>query len=366
VQKDFLMAVLNEAVMQGRPSIAVTSNLLDIELVGANLESGQIDFIAQQSDFDAVLPEIQSRLGDQSLIADLPTYTDLRDAFQSSLLLPPENLSELIAEMKKVDVRRKDPFRYPKQLTFAVDTNILYDRLLSRLLLTSEGCGIKDYSPDNIQILLASLVEEEASLKVGRKYSGYDIDALKKALRNPKAAGALLNCVYKDGRKALNAQAEIAAIKERYNLWQVAGGEFTEDKERRDAEILKALAKHAANQGMDLLFITADDKARTHALTYKVPSIHLKYGYEVPRLVPFDPYLFVELLYDLAIVFATISFKGLGLRVLGDWSGKNVNDYRLEKVKLVSEEGSSFAEWLEKDYRVISRLQQKIEVKELS
>jgi hypothetical protein len=360
------MVLLNEAVMQGRPSIVVNSSLLDIELVWANLENGQIDFIAQQSDFDAVIPEIQSRLGDQGLIADLPTFMDLRDALQSSLLLPPDNLGELIAEMKKVDMRRKDPYRYPKQLTFAVDTNILYDRLLSRLLLTSEGCGIKDYAPENVQILLSSLVEEEASLKVGRKYSGYDIDALKKALRNPRAVQNLINCVYKDGRKALNAQAEIAAIKERYNLWQVAGGEFTEDKERRDAEILKALAKHAADQSMDLLFVTADDKSRAHALAHKVPSLHLRYAYEIPRSVPYDPYLFVELLYDLAIVFASLSFKGLGLRVQGDWSGKSVDDYRLERVKLVSEEGSSLAEWLERDHRVITRLGQKVEVKSLS
>jgi hypothetical protein len=360
------MAVLNEAVLHGRPSITVASTLLDIELVGVNLEAQQIDFIAQQRDFDAVLPEIQSKLGEQALIVDLPTYMDLRDAFQSSLLLPPDNLSDLIAELKKVDARRRDPFRYPKQLTFAIDTNILYDRLLSRLLLTSEGCGIKDYAPENVQILLSSLVEEEASLKVGRKYSGYDIDALKKALRNPRAAQNLLNCVYKDGRKALNAQAEIAAIKERYNLWQVAGGEFTEDKERRDAEILKALARHAADQRMDLLFITADDKARTHALTHKVPSLHLRYGYEIPRIVPYDPYLFVELLYDLAIVFANLSFKGLGLRVQGDWPGKSVDDYRLERLKLVSEEGSSLTEWLERDHRVITKLRQKVELKTLT
>ena len=45
---------------------------------------------------------------------------------------------------------------------------------------------------------------------------------------------------------------------------------------------------------------------------------------------------------------------------------KSVDDYRLERVKLVSEEGSSLTEWLERDHRVITRLRQKVEVKTLT
>ena len=361
VGKEMLMAVLNELVLAKRGSIEVSSDLLGIPLMNLDLEKGEIVGVADWQDFNAVLPGMRAKLND-NLAADLPDYNDLREALYSSLLVPPENLNELMTEIRKSEKRRSDPYRYPKQASFAIDTNIAYRRLFSRLLFHGEGCGVSDFDPSKIQVLISDLVEQEMVEKSG-KYSHFDIESLKRAVRNPSIVSGLVNCSMKGARKALNAQAEEGVLEEHYNLWRVAGGSYMADKEQRDGEIARALAAHSGEQHMDLLFLTTDDKARVQTYAAKLPTLLIRYPSDIPSHLPFDPWLVVEFLHDLAVYFGSISIKPVGIRILGEWKGKSTADYRAEKVKLLAEDGSKLIESLKRDIRIVLEIQSKVDLK---
>jgi hypothetical protein len=355
------MAVLNELVLARRGIVEAHSDMLGIPLMNLDLEKGKIVSVASAHDFDAVMPSMRFKLN-ETLAADLPDYNDLKEALYSSLLVPPENLNELMVEIRKAGKRKNDPYRYPKQESFAIDTNIAYLRLLSRLMYHAEGCGISDFDPTKVQVLLSDLVAQEMVEKAG-KYTVFDIESLKKAVKNPALVGTFVNCSMKGARKALNAQAEEGVLEEHYNLWRVAGGTFVEDKEARDGEIARALGAHAGEQRMDLLFLTADDKARVHTYAAKLPTLLIKYPTEIPGVVQYDPWLLVEFLHDAAVYFGSISLKPAGLRILGEWKGKSTADYRAEKLRLIAEDGSTVIESLKRDIRIVQGIQSKVDLK---
>jgi len=362
VRKDFLMVVLNEGMLHAKISMVLNAAFLDLDLLGLNLKDGAIDWLVGPGDYDRAYSELTTKLGEPNLMREVPPYADFREALHSSLLLPPDNISELMKEIRSIEQRRRQPSRYPKQSCLAIDTNLAYRRLFSRLGLAPEACGVEDFDPTKVQLLVAGLVEQEVSERVGRKYTTADLEVLKRAFHSPKLLSLFNNCVVKDGRKALNAQAELSAIRSKYSVWDVAGGTWTEDKEKRDGEILRALAKHAQDERLDLLFVSADDKATAAARSAKVPILVLRYPNEVPRTVAFDPWLFVELLHDLAVLYGVVTMKGLGLRIMGDWAGKTADDFRAEKVKIVTEESSVLADSLAQDHRVLERLRRDAEL----
>jgi hypothetical protein len=354
--KSFLMAVLNEGKLHGRNDIWFNAAFLDLDLVRLDIGKGEIESIITIEAYQKVVSDILNHIGDPILSREVPAYSDFKEALQSSLLLPPDNLAEFMKELRLIELHRNQPSRFPKQACVAIDTNIAYYRLLSRLLLTSEACGVPDYDPSSIQILIAELVEQEISEKCGRKYRENDLDILRKGFRNPRLLSNLMNACTKDGRKALNAQAELSSVRQRYNTWDVAGGQWNEDKEKRDQEIIGALAAHARREDLEVLFLSADDKASSAAKAFKLPIMVLRYPYEVPRTLAYDPWLVVELLYDLSIIYGIVSIRGLGVKVFGDWAGKTAEDYRQERVKVVLEESSSLNDAFARDWRALEKI----------
>ena len=107
------MAVLNELALAQRGNIEVHSDMLGIPLMSLDLEKGDIVSVANAHDFDAVVPAMRTRLNDV-LAAELPDYNDLKEALYSSLLVPPDNLNDLMAEIRKSAKRKEDPYRYPQ------------------------------------------------------------------------------------------------------------------------------------------------------------------------------------------------------------------------------------------------------------
>lgn len=188
------------------------------------------------------------------------------------LLVPPINLEEMMKDIRGMEKRRSCPSRYPRQMCLALDTNIAYKHPFSRLSIGSESCGIRDDSPTRIQLLITDLVEMEVSEKVNRKYRQPEIEQFK----SPKLVGNLMNCYYKDDRKALNAQAELSALRELHATWEVTKGAWTENKEKRDMEILRTPAKHPQMESMDVLFISSEDKATAAARAVKVPIMVIR------------------------------------------------------------------------------------------
>lgn len=362
--KDFLTVVLNEARLAGKGNIVVRSDLLDLDLMAVDLDRRMVQWVVRDREYDSALAEMARSLGD-GLAQDLPTFLDLREALQSSMFLPPTNLSDLMTEVYRSHDRKKDPYRFPKQMCFGVDTNLLYRRLFSRLLLAGSGCGVRRFDPDQVQVLIPSLAEEELSRRVGRKYDRRDVEELRRALGDRSVADDMFNCLYKSGRKAMNGQTEVALLKERYNCWSVQGGTFAEDKELRDDDMLRSVAEEVAEQRLEMLFLTNDDKTRAHANAHKVPSLLISYPYEVPTELNFDHWLLTELLYDLSLLHLSISLRGTGVRIKGEWMGKTVDDYRHERLRITAPEGSTIGSSLARDLRIISSVKAQFPWREL-
>lgn len=362
--KEFMTVALNEARMAGKGSIVVRSDLLDVDLLALDLDRQQVQWVARERDYDEAYSRTVSALGEQ-LSRDIPTFLDLREALQSSLFMPPTNLDALMAEIYRFNERRGDPYRFPRQMCFAVDTNLLYKRLFSRLLLAGKGCNVRAFDPQKVQVLIPSMAEEELSRKVGRKYERRDVDELRRAVRDRSVADDLFNCLNKNGRKALNGQTEVVAMKQRYNCWSAQGGSYLDDKEARDDEMLRSIAEEMLEQRVDVLFLTNDDKSRAHANAHKVPSLLISYPYEVPPTIAYDPWLMTELLYDLSILHTSLTLRGTGLRLKGEWMGKTVDDYRNERVRVSAPEGSTLFEALSRDLRIISAIRSRFPWKEI-
>jgi hypothetical protein len=362
--KNFIMAVLNEALIHGRTRIAVRSDLLDMEILKLDLEAGRITWIAEPKDFDPVVSKIKLKMGNHWMEDDLPNFYDLRDAFHSSLMVKPSEFEQLIEEMKSIEKRKMDPYRFPRQMLLAIDTNIAYNRLFSRLTLLDEMCRKGGLDPSLIPIIIPSLVEEEISNSIGAKYSSRDIDIIEKAL-GKRLPGNLINCLGKRGRRAAHAQAEIKIIEEKYSSINISGGEFKDDKEERDRDIVMSVANYCRTQDNDVLFVTADDKARAHCRAFRIPSTGLSYPYELPKSMDFDPWLLVELLYDLSIGFAIISVKGLGIRFQGTWAGKSIEDYSRERMCFSIEGGSDISRDIKKDHDVLCKISKAVDLKHI-
>ncbi len=362
VGKSFLMALLNEGARQGRKNITVYAPLLEADLLGADLGKPSIEWLAERGRYDRAFSEVETKLGDPLLIRDVPSYNDFKEVVEDSLLVTPENMTELMDNIRQIEKQRKGSARYPKQTLLAIDTNIAYRRLLSRLLMTSEGCGIPDFDPSDVPIVIEGMVQMEISDRVNRKYREQDLDAFKRAYKNPKLLATMSNGAVKESRKALNAQAELTAMRAKYSVWDVAGAVWNEDKEIRDNEMIRSLAKHSTQERVEILFVTADDKATAAAMANRLPSLVLRWAYELPRHLAFDPWLFVELLHDLAVVYGVIGLRGLGMRIHGDWGGKSADEYRSEKVRLSFEDNNPLLDKLARDHRVIERLNREVDL----
>ena len=362
VEKPFITAILNEGILHDRTSVAVSSPFLGLDLVGLDLSGdGKVSFLTREGDFTWAYSLVQGKLADP-LDKEVPTFSDYREALHASLLLPPENMPDLMREITAMEERRKGPSRYPRQPCLALDTNLVYKRLLSRLCLSGDTCGAKGFDPSRVQVLVANLVEREISERVRRKYTPQELGILRRTFGSPQFLDDMNNCLHKDGRRAMNALAELTSIRSKYSVWDVHGGEWNQDKEARDAEILGALAQHARQENIDVLFVSTDDKATASAMSAKVPILILRYPNDVPITIPYDPWLVPELIFELAIAFGVIALKGLGVRIMGDWAGKTADDFKAERIKVVGESNSSLTQVLERDARILARLRREIDL----
>lgn len=355
VSKDFLMAVINEARLHEVPSLTVRSILLDLDLLTIDLLNNEVRILAGWKEFYDALSPIRSK-GRSEAINDLPNFDDLRTTVWNTVLLPDEVIRPICKEIRDAMERGNDPYRYPRQTAFAIDTNIAYHRLLTRMLLRSGVLEQMGLQPRDMHILVSNLVEEEISQSIARKYSNADIADLQRAIKDQVLVRCMRNICYKKGRKALNAQAEIDVLGREASLWRVGGGIAPDDKERIDDEIVRSLAEHSAEQRLDVIFLTGDDKCRAHAFSHKLPSILVEFPKEIPQVVGFDPWLLVEMLYDLSVNFVGLHLVELDVKIIGDWSGKSADDYHAEMVKFIIGSNAQIRESLTRDVEIVRNI----------
>lgn len=356
VPKDFLMAIINEARLHHIPKITVRSILLDLDLLSIDLVDDEVRILADRKAFSETIGRMRKQASSPA-IDDLPNYEDLRSAVWNTVMLPDEVVRPIFDEIKGMQERTKDPYRHPKQMAFAIDTNIAYYRLFTRMFLKSNLLELFGFRPEDLQIIVSNLVEEEISHAIARKYSRGDINELQKVVRDQVLTNAMNNICHRQGRKALNAQAEIDALGRMSNVWRVGGARASDNKEENDDEIVRSLALHSADQRMDVLFVTADDKCRAHAFSHKLPSILVVPPNELPESVEFDPWLLVELLHDLSINFVGLHLPEPGIKIIGGWSGKSTEDFHRELIKVIAISNSPIKDRVHTDLDIIREIE---------
>lgn len=363
VSKDFIWAILNESLLEGNQNLRLKSDLLDTRILEFDMASNEITRVCPESEFDKVVSRKRLEVG-EDLGEEIPDYIDFRDALWSSLALPPENLDQLMEELKELEKRKKHPYRYPKERLFAIDTNIAYLRLFSRLTLLKGSDAMAGYDPGEVPIVILGLVEDEVSNRVQKKLGKADIRRLTGAVGR-REARSMINCLHKRGRKALNAQTEIRSIREEYGTRGLQGGEFLPDKEERDEEMARTLSEYMSGQKVEIIFLTNDDKSRAHTYAYRIPAIELKYPHEFETPIPCDQWLITELVYDLVITFGILSLEGLGVRILGVWPGKDANDYLDQRLRVEVEDGASIAAELRRSYQILNDLNERYDLDDI-
>jgi len=237
------------------------------------------------------LSKVDSRLGYRSVV----------DAFLASGLLELCGLSEVLDELvSEIEKRRENPLVYGKQLLLGVDTNILYNRIVSRYMERRIGDRLK-YLP--IVVSEASL--EEIREKFTKEYKGNEVERFAKSL--PCYARVFVDWgsvkrVFKKGKATCNAYRASLAISEYSYLKQKYRVYKAEACGTGDKYIVASLADFEKKYNGFMFFLTMDNHTYNYTLSYGLGRAVL---IEVPSSVPGELKVdfcdFVELVYVLTL-----------------------------------------------------------------
>jgi len=228
-------------------------------------------------------------------------YRSVVDSLIVSGLLEPRGLSEVLgrlaAELRR---REEEPLRYGKPLLLGVDTNILYNRIISRFMEKCLGERLK-YLP--IVVSEASLGEIRRNFT--KEYSGDEVERLLDNL--PYYVRGLIDWgfmkrVFKRGKatcsayRAFLANSEYNYLKQRYRVYEA------EARSVGDEYIVVSLADFEKEHNCLVFFLTMDNHTYNYALSYGLGRAEL---IEVPSSVPSKLKVgfidFTELIYVLTL-----------------------------------------------------------------
>ncbi len=321
ISKDEIYVLLNEFLLRGSEEISVSYPLMELPLFTLNLENFRVHDIVGMKEMDSIRKKYARG---EFLRRDLPDYYDLIDSFLSAALLDFENQEEINEEFKilRESIRNKKVFIKP--LFLGIDTNVAYYRLVSRRI------GRK------FEYVISQIVVDEIDARIHTKYTGrmlYHFEELPyHHLIHEFANGSV-----KESRKAKNAMNEL------YYLFDVLDalrtGEITEtkDKEIRDREIAKQYREFGDNFDGEVVLLTADKDMVFHAQAQGLSSIYYKLPHKLD-VNKVDPLKVPSLFYDLTLNFGMLKLNNTIL--LGEWRGKEADDYMNERIKIYNVDSS--------------------------
>ena len=278
---------------------------------------------------------------DRSVSAEeLPSFTDFRNCLLSSGFLNYKNEKEITDRLVALREDSKDPNKRPRPVFVAVDTNILYDRFLSRHLPLTDSSG-RTVQASDFRYVVSEVVLLEVDSRVTHKYSRDEIRALAHVFSHPELLQEFSN-----GSGRRTRVAKLAINETDYLLTELRAlrvkGNAARDKERNDIEIAQSYKNWARSNDYDVFLLTADEDMVTHARTGELMPLQLEIPFAVPEHARIDPWKMSDLLYDLAVTFGVISLDNEETKIYGEWGGKNSNDYVRERVKVVFPENGKF------------------------
>ncbi|OGS56111.1 MAG: hypothetical protein A3K60_01055 [Euryarchaeota archaeon RBG_19FT_COMBO_56_21] len=295
---------------------------------------------------------------DRSVSADeLPSYSDLRNCLLSSGFLSYKNEKEITDRLLALREDSRDPNKRPRPVFVAVDTNILYDRFLSRHLPLTDPTG-RSVQAGDFRYVVSEVVLLEIDSRVTHKYSREEIRALAQVFSHPELLQEFSN-----GSGRRTRVAKLAINEMQYLLTELRAlrikGTPARDKEHNDIEIAQSYKHWARSNDYDVVLLTADEDMVTHARAGELMPLPLEIPFAVPEHARIDPWKMSDLLFDLAVTFGVISLDNEDVRVFGEWGGKSSTDYAREHVKVVfPEQGKhdAVSKQLEVCRRVLGRV----------
>ena len=346
------MVLLNEMFINGEEVIRVSYPFTDLKLMDLDMRSFSIDDVVRYRDFTDHRNEFLNGINDKFLIHDVPVYLDILNCFVSSKIVPFVNIDEVYAQLKRIHDDMQNPHRRPKPMYIALDTNVAYLRFFSRYLGDTVS-GLSPVKATDFRYVVSSLVQQEVDARIQDKYHPHVIEEMKQSFRHEWLLSEFHNASARSTRKAKSAENELTYLMQDLKALRAIGGEFSEDKEKRDIMIVKSYREFSREDDYDLMLITADQDMAYHARNAEIPSEILILPHEVPyRIERLTQWHMVDLLYDLAITLGAITL-GSGVIILGEWKGKVESDWDSENLKLLINKSSGIYEEMERDMNII-------------
>lgn len=332
VSRDELQVLTNAMFRGDVRYVHVKYPFYDTRLFTLDIVKPELTNIVRSDDFDWA--RSTKKPLDRSVSADeLPSFGDLRNCLLSSGFLNYKNEPEITKKLIDLREEAKDPNKRPRPLFVAVDTNILYDRFLSRHLPLKEDSSGRTVEATDFRYVLSEIVQMEIDLKITHKYSRDEIQGLATAFSHPELLKEFSNGSGRRTRIAKLAFNEMSYLLTELRALRIKGNR-ARNKEESDIEIAQSYKFWARNGDYDVFLLTADEDMVNHAQASELMTMQLELPFAVPEHARIDPWRISDLLYDLSVVFGVIHLENEDIHIFGEWAGKASSDYLNENVKV--------------------------------
>jgi len=327
------LQILTNSIQRGdRRYIHVSYPFYDLELFTLDIGRPELTKIVRPDAFDWA--RTSRKPLDRSVSADeLPSYSDLRNCLLSSGFLEYKNEAEIARKLVDLRDEARDPNKRPRPVFVAVDTNILYNRFLSRHLPMRDGSGRSSVKAADFRDVLSEIVQMEIDSHITHKYDRDEIQALATVFAHPEIVREFANASGRRTRVSKLAFNEMNHLLTELKALRIKGTPVR-GKERNDIEIAQSYKHWARGGDYDVFLLTADEDMVNHARTSELMTLQLELPFAVPEHSRIDPWKMSDLLYDLAVTFGAVSLDNAGILLLGEWGGKSSSDYQGERVKV--------------------------------
>jgi hypothetical protein len=272
----------------------------------------------------ASLPEDMA----SQVLAEVPDYNRLREAFRTAGIVPPENLGELERVLEQA--RQSNPARGGDIYYFAFDNNALRNRLYSLYLKPAQR------GRPEPNMLLSRAVYDELDLCKGKILSRF-LKAFDSAFPSLGVRQLFGNQNRLEDRLRLLARREWDKILQSSAYDVVKAGR----KSDPDGPIIRSYAQFAATAGRKVVVLSSDNEfiLRCGGRPNLIPQL-VRYPSEVDEAYRADWEAVSWLLYHLAVVYGRLDLRladGTTVRLDGVWQGKGAPEWDDEQLKITVE-----------------------------
>jgi len=258
------LQILTNSIQRGdRRYIHVSYPFYDLELFTLDIGRPELTKIVRPDAFDWARNSRKPL--DRSVSADeLPSYSDLRNCLLSSGFLDYKNEAEIARKLVDLRDEARDPNKRPRPVFVAVDTNILYNRFLSRHLPMRDGSGRSSVKAADFRYVLSEIVQMEVDSHITHKYDRDEIQALATVFAHPEILREFANASGRRTRVSKLAFNEMNHLLTELKALRIKGTPVR-GKERNDIEIAQSYKHWARGGDYDVFLLTADEDMVNHA-----------------------------------------------------------------------------------------------------